>query len=102
MTQRSRLLPQGEFAEGPWSLEKFLEGAFVDDIACVEHDDAIGMTNCRQSMRHDDARDSQTVKGFDNCSLRQIVESACRFIEYENSRITGKCACDQDSLTLAA
>ena len=78
-------------------------GADFSHATLVQHDDAIGLLDRRETMRDDDARPmlEEPLEGLTHENLRVGVDVRRRLVEDEHSRIVNERAREGDELLLA-
>mmetsp|Transcript_39479 Transcript_39479/g.77658 ORF Transcript_39479/g.77658 Transcript_39479/m.77658 type:complete len:302 (+) Transcript_39479:208-1113(+) len=80
-------------------------GTLLDDLAFIHNTDLVGVTDGRKTMGDDDSCTlvplHQTVEGSLDHSFAFSVESTCRFVQQEDSRVLQDGSGDRNSLFLA-
>jgi len=79
-------------------------GTLLDDLAFIHNTDLVGVTDGRKTMGDDDSCTlvplHQTVEGSLDHSFAFSVESTCRFVQQEDSRVLQDGSGDRNSLFL--
>ena len=76
----------------------------LNDLTTIKHDDTVGMSYSRQSVRDDNYRTplANRLHIVLNDTFRFVIECTRRLIENQNARISNQCTCDRYALTLSA
>ena len=84
-------------------LEKLLMGSALDDPALLEHDNAVGVSDGRETVSDYKGRSAlhQLIHALLNHSLRAGINGAGRLVENERRRISDRRARDGEHLALS-
>jgi hypothetical protein len=76
--------------------------SLFDNLAALEHDDAIGEAERREAMSDRDGRTAfrRALERLDDQALRNGIEAGRRLVEYQDRGIAQNCPRDGDALLL--
>ncbi|MFO0671754.1 MAG: hypothetical protein U0235_19335 [Polyangiaceae bacterium] len=83
-------------------LEELFVRALLDELSFVHHEDAIGVDDGREAVRHDDARAREGLQLLLHLELGVGVERARRLVEEQDGRVIDERAREREPLPLTA
>jgi hypothetical protein len=97
-------LALNEPAVGTLAPEQGVWRAVLDNLAKLQHHDAVEVTHRRQPVSDGDHRtpEHEATQRFADCFLRLTIECGGRLVEQEQRRIFEECTCYGDALALTA